>query len=333
MVKILTCSSGIGECRYHRCKIHPAWEERQSCLLQFQSACATDCKADARHCAAGVKADSSTGVEVTGAYSQEADPTADQNLASGRSPAQPTTFAFGKIAVFPKDQPQSRSSALRLPGQLDRKLVVGHVNDPLEHEADRVADTVLRMPVHGVEVSAAPPRISRKCAVCDKDDDLQKKSASTAESYVGEAPDLVREVLRSPGHPLDAATRAYFEPRFGHDFSDVRVHDDAVAHASARAIQARAYTVGRDIVFAPNQFAPSSGDSMRLLAHELSHVVQQTAGAPCEPSGSPIAVLCRRRGTSSVSPSPTRCGNRSSQQTQNPTWKKAVASLIRCKRS
>jgi hypothetical protein len=225
--------------------------------------------------------------EVTGAYSQEADPATDQNFASGRSPAQATRFAFGKIAIFPKDQPQSRSGALRLPEQLQRKLVVGHVNDPLEHEADRVADTVLGMPVDGVKVSAAPPQISRKCAACDEDEDLQKKSAGTAESSVGEAPDLVREVLRSPGHPLDAATRAYFEPRFGYDFSRVRVHSDARAAESATQIDSLAYTVGNSIVFRSCGYAPDSGSGKRLLAHELTHVVQQGLGAvrPRDPVG------------------------------------------------
>jgi hypothetical protein len=85
----------------------------------------------------------------------------------------------------------------------------------------------------------------------------------------------VPEVLRSPGRPLDAASRAYMEPRFGHDFSQVRIHDDALAAESARSVAARAYTVGEQIVFAAGQ----SARDWPLLAHELAHVVQQTSGA------------------------------------------------------
>jgi hypothetical protein len=88
----------------------------------------------------------------------------------------------------------------------------------------------------------------------------------------------VQDVLRSPGQPFDATTRGYFEPRFGHDFSDVRVHTDAPAAASAREVKADAYTVGRDIVFDAGRFMPGTHEGRRLLAHELTHVVQQTGG-------------------------------------------------------
>ncbi|MGH7469864.1 MAG: DUF4157 domain-containing protein, partial [Longimicrobiales bacterium] len=84
------------------------------------------------------------------------------------------------------------------------------------------------------------------------------------------------DVLRSPGHPLDAQTRTFFEPRLGHDFGHVRIHTDAQANASARAVQAHAYTVGRDVVFGGGRFSPRSRKGQRLLAHELTHVVQQT---------------------------------------------------------
>ncbi|MGB9632210.1 MAG: DUF4157 domain-containing protein [Chloroflexaceae bacterium] len=88
-------------------------------------------------------------------------------------------------------------------------------------------------------------------------------------------PPIVHEVLRSPGQPLDAETRAFMEPRFGHDFSRVRVHTDARAAESARAVNALAYTVGRDVVFGAGQYAPGASAGRRLLAHELAHVVQQ----------------------------------------------------------
>ena len=92
---------------------------------------------------------------------------------------------------------------------------------------------------------------------------------------VNEVPPIVYDVLRSPGRPLDSATRAFFEPRLGHDFSQVRVHADAKAAESAGAVDALAYTVGRDIVFGAGQYAPRTSEGRRLLAHELTHVAQQ----------------------------------------------------------
>jgi hypothetical protein len=88
-------------------------------------------------------------------------------------------------------------------------------------------------------------------------------------------PPIVHEVLRSPGQPLDADTRAVMEPRFGRDFSGVRVHKDAPAAASARSLHASAYAVGNDVVFASGAYAPSTWEGRRLLAHELTHVIQQ----------------------------------------------------------
>jgi hypothetical protein len=85
----------------------------------------------------------------------------------------------------------------------------------------------------------------------------------------------VREALRSPSQPLGAATRAVLEPRFGHDFGRVRIHADQQAGESAQALDARAYTVGPDVVFAPGEYAPGSSSTNALLVHELAHVVQQ----------------------------------------------------------
>ncbi len=91
-------------------------------------------------------------------------------------------------------------------------------------------------------------------------------------------PPIVHEVLRSPGQPLDTATRAFFEPRFDHDFSRVRLHTDAQAARSARAVRALAYTVGNDIVFAAHQHAPTTQQGRMLLGHELAHAIQQASG-------------------------------------------------------
>lgn len=97
----------------------------------------------------------------------------------------------------------------------------------------------------------------------------------------------VKDVIGSGGgSPLDAGTRTFMEERFGHDFSDVRVHTDARASASAQSVQANAYTVGRDVVFRSDQWSPHTDAGRRTLAHELAHVVQQKAG-PVDGSPAP----------------------------------------------
>jgi hypothetical protein len=120
------------------------------------------------------------------------------------------------------------------------------------------------------------PGPSGECEECRKKR-LQRK---TQNSKVGtrndsSVPLVVHEVLSSPGRPLDPATRAFMEPRFGHDFSGVRVHTDTKAAESAAAVNARAYTVGKTVVFGAGQYAPDMTDGRRLMAHELTHVVQQ----------------------------------------------------------
>lgn len=117
------------------------------------------------------------------------------------------------------------------------------------------------------------------CHECSKNKSSLQPATRNPELEIqnhGGVPSIVHEVLNSPGQPLDAATRAFMEPRFGHDFSHVRVHTDAKAEQSAQAMQARAYTVKSDLVFGGGQFAPSTIPGRRLLAHELTHVVQQS---------------------------------------------------------
>ena len=118
-------------------------------------------------------------------------------------------------------------------------------------------------------------RFSGECADCKK----KKLQRSVRGSGPETAPPIVHDVLRSSGQPLDGATRAYFEPRFGHDFSRVRIHADARANESAQSVNALAYTVGRDVVFGAGQYQPGAASGQRLLAHELTHVKQQNGGA------------------------------------------------------
>src|SRR4029077_11658236 len=104
---------------------------------------------------------------------------------------------------------------------------------------------------------------------------LMRKAPNESLSVPETAPLLVDDVLQTSGEPLEAGTRRFFEGRFGYDFGAVRIHRDTRAAESARAVHAQAYTVGRDIVFNSGGFAPDSEAGCRLLAHELTHVVQQ----------------------------------------------------------
>jgi hypothetical protein len=130
----------------------------------------------------------------------------------------------------------------------------------------------------------------RKCPGCgtfsqgDEHQDEQEKRLSlqrrstdgTGQDVI---PPVVHEVLNSPGQPLDSGTRAFMEPRFGHDFSKVRVHTDARASDSAKAVNALAYTVGNNMVFGSGQYAPGATEGQKLIVHELTHVMQQKRNA------------------------------------------------------
>lgn len=154
------------------------------------------------------------------------------------------------------------------------KLAIGAPGDPFEQEADRVADQVMRMP----DTAREPIRVSRLMPPAHEGR-LTSNSHPGVAKMTHSAEAAVRN-LRRGGQPLSEATRSYFEPRFGHDFSRVRVHTDGEAATAASAVSARAYTLGRDIVFASGEYAPATVDGTRLLAHELAHVVQQAANRP-----------------------------------------------------
>jgi hypothetical protein len=109
---------------------------------------------------------------------------------------------------------------------------------------------------------------------------LQTKQVQSSDLEQSPIPPIVQDVLRSPGQPLDPATRAFMEPGFGHDFSRVRVHADPKAAQSTRALNALAYTVGQDLVFGAGQYAPETYTGKRLIAHELAHVLQQRSAQP-----------------------------------------------------
>ena len=119
------------------------------------------------------------------------------------------------------------------------------------------------------------PGPTGKCPPCDEHEQRKLQRFAAGPSAPSAVPPIVHDVLQSPGQPLDAGTRSFMEPRFGHDFSQVRVHTDGHAAESARAVNALAYTVGRDIAFDHGQYRPYTHSGKQLLAHELAHTIQQ----------------------------------------------------------
>lgn len=168
------------------------------------------------------------------------------------------------------------------------KLKIGAPNDRYEQEADRVADQVMRMPgPAAVQPHTSPPQIQRRCPECDEklqrqtEEDEAGDERLQAKGIPGQIPRLSSPVtsqinnIKGGGQALSGPTRNWFEPRFGKDFSQVRIHSDRRAAQLAKQVNARAFTLGRDIVFNAGEFSPHTDVGGRLLAHELTHVVQQ----------------------------------------------------------
>jgi Domain of unknown function (DUF4157) len=164
-------------------------------------------------------------------------------------------------------------------GVIQTKLAINEPGDQYEQEADRISQQVMRMPEPQLQRACACGGACAKCQmeqVGQEHERLQTKRVQASDTGQTTAPPIVHDVLRSPGQPLDAATRGFMEPRFGYDFSRVRVHTGATAEQSAHDVEALAYTVGHDIVFGAGRFVPGTQEGQRLLAHELTHVVQQS---------------------------------------------------------
>jgi hypothetical protein len=173
------------------------------------------------------------------------------------------------------------------PPALQTKPTVNTPGDRYEQEADRVADQVMRMPEASPAAfsfqDSAGKVVQRKCTRCEEEEELHRKEAGSAPAIAAPiapsmAPPIVHQVLNTSGKPLDTATRAFFEPRFGHDFGNVRVHTDSHAEESALNIRAQAYTAGQHIVFGRGAYS-STQRGRQLLAHELVHVIQQSGPA------------------------------------------------------
>jgi hypothetical protein len=179
----------------------------------------------------------------------------------------PITKKMEKVPGFYKGGNELLPDLPKKPA-LQRKVLLGQPGDHLEREADAVAEQVMRMP------QATPLAASDGAARPGMQRDSAPGAAATPDTS------LAARVADQDGAPLGAGARSFFEARMGHDLSGVRVHTGPDAAAAARSVQARAYTLGADIVFGAAEYAPDSDSGKRLMAHELTHVVQQGAARP-----------------------------------------------------
>ncbi len=175
---------------------------------------------------------------------------------------------------------------------LQAKLKISQPNDIHEQEADRVAEQIMRMPDPVIQQQTKPeeekeeviqtkplvthitPLVHRQVEEENEEEPIQKKEAD----QISEVPSDIHAIITSlqgGGQPLSDQVRSYFEPRFGQDFGHVRVHTDSNAILATKAINAKAFTVGHDVVFGAGQYKPNSIEGKWLLGHELTHVVQQ----------------------------------------------------------
>lgn len=159
---------------------------------------------------------------------------------------------------------------------LQRKLAIGAEDDPLEREADAMADKVMRMP--------EPNVVQRKCTHCEEEEKAQRKPLASfiqmkeagSGSAVSEAVANGIQSSKGNGASPSEATKSFMESRFGTDFSDVRIHNNGQATKLSNQLYAKAFTVGNDIYFNEGKYAPDTSEGKQLLAHELTHTLQQS---------------------------------------------------------
>jgi hypothetical protein len=180
------------------------------------------------------------------------------------------------------------------------RWTVSSPSDPAEREADALAERALSPPVERAVAPTLTPGagrdvIHRACAACDEEEERASAAQQTIQRSGEAAPSVTPRVvgavaaMRGGGAPLPTAERRFFEDRFGYDLARVRIHDDDRAAGAARDLSAQAFTLRSDVAFAPGRYRPGSSSGLRLLAHELAHVIQQ-GEAPPLPGGGRLAV-------------------------------------------
>jgi outer membrane protein OmpA-like peptidoglycan-associated protein len=183
-------------------------------------------------------------------------------------------------------------------GLIQRKVLVGPAGDHHEREADRVADAILDGSAIG-QIGEDAARIARRCpggcptrGGCDDTERLQRSPESEPAAPDSRRVDSAVAALRDRGRPLSTTDRAFFEGRFGRDFSTVRVHTGELAAEATRLVSARAFTIGNDIAFGQGQYAPGTQAGKHLLAHELAHTLQQRGVAGWLPTATVQRAAC-----------------------------------------
>lgn len=205
--------------------------------------------------------------------------------AGSESPPISGDFNLNSISIFPYKKMG-----------IQTKLKINSPNDKYEQEADKVAEQVMRMPEPNIQrkctscgkeeeetiqrkplVSQISPLVQRTCADCEEEA-LQTKSKGNSGRMASSTLTQQIQSSRGNGQAIDSNTQTFMATRFGHDFSGVRIHSGTQAAQMNKEINARAFTIGKDIYFNRNEYQPSSSTGKRLLAHELTHVVQQGEG-------------------------------------------------------
>jgi len=195
--------------------------------------------------------DNQTSVKINRNFSKK-NLTNNDNVADANYENQNTNTSFNFFTIL-------------ITNQIHPKLKVSHPDDPYEIEADRVADQIMRM-------SNPDSQIHRKCSSCNMkaDEELKIHRKSQSSSELEASNETANKINTSQGRPLDEPTKSFMEPRFGYDFSSVRIHDDSKANELADSVNARAFTVSNDIFLGKNE----SVSNRKLMAHELTHIVQ-----------------------------------------------------------
>ncbi|PWJ57479.1 uncharacterized protein DUF4157 [Dyadobacter jejuensis] len=181
--------------------------------------------------------------------------------------------------------PASQSTAGGSSLVIQPKLMIGQADDPYERQADQVADQVVRGASPGSVRFGSEFAIQRKCSDCEKEDEtlpqksplIQKKGMNTG-TFAGEAISSQIEASRGAGNPMNATTQRFMESRFGNNFSGVRIHTDTRAIQLSQDLNAQAFTVGNDVYFNAGRYNPETTGGQHLLAHELTHTLQQGGG-------------------------------------------------------
>jgi outer membrane protein OmpA-like peptidoglycan-associated protein len=193
------------------------------------------------------------------------------NTKNSNSPASQSKDASAAQDLFIHEPVREKLQSITL----QRKLSVGAPDDPLEHEADSMADTVMRM--------AEPNFIQRKCAHCEEEEKAQRKPLSSfiqrkeSSGAMAVTNDVTNQLHSNKGNGvrMDTNTRSFMESRFGADFSSVNIHTNNEAIQMSRDLNAKAFTVGSDIYFNEGHYQPGTDGGRHLLAHELTHTLQQ----------------------------------------------------------